>query len=81
MRVTVAVVAESDSVSPAIRALEALIGADDETAEGFLLASVYCRALRTGEAPRSIVEGLFKAVPSTEAWPPLRDGLLAALDR
>lgn len=63
-----------------LRSLEALQEAEPEVVEGFLLAALYLRAMRTGESPRSIADSLFKALPNNAAWPPLREGLLAALD-
>lgn len=58
----------------------ALLRQDDAVAESFLLAAVYVRAIKTDETPRNIVDALFKALPSSESWPPLRDALLAVLD-
>lgn len=69
-----------EEATAVIQSLEALLGAEPEVAEGFLLASVYVRALRTGDSPQTICENLFKSVPSERAWPALRDGLLAALE-
>lgn len=61
--------------SAVLRTVSALLDAEPEVAESFLMAAVYVRAIRSGEAPRSVVEQLFRAMPSDESWPALRVAL------
>lgn len=62
-----------------INSLGALMDAEPDVADGFLMAAVYCRAIRSGEAPRDIAESLYKALPNSDVWPQLRDSLVEVL--
>jgi hypothetical protein len=66
--------------SPAVQSLRALWEAEDDVVGGFLLAGIYCQAIRADEPPREVVERLFKALPSSEAWPAFRSMLLEVLE-
>lgn len=66
--------------APVIRSFEALMAAEPEVADAFLLAAVYASALRGDTTPREVVDRLFKAMPSTEAWGALKSALLSILD-
>lgn len=59
---------------------EALMGAEPEVAQGFLIAATYVRAILTGDSPQGVLDALFTAMPDAETWPSLRDALLAALE-
>jgi hypothetical protein len=61
-----------------LRSTTALLEQEPEIADAFLLASVYCVAIRRGESPREICDRLFTSLPETSAWADLRDALLAA---
>lgn len=61
-----------------LRSVEALLGQDHEVASAFLMASVYVVSVNRRESPRDVCEALFKALPSSEAWPSLRDAMLEA---
>jgi hypothetical protein len=64
-----------------VKGFKALMASDDETvADGFLVAAVYARAIRKDLSPQDVVEAVFKAVPTTEAWPAFRQMLLVALE-
>lgn len=68
---------EQDAV---IQSLGALMGEEPEVGQGFLLASVYARALRTGQTPRNVLEDLWKVMPGSETWPQFRAALLQVLE-
>lgn len=63
-----------------LKTLEALMDAEPDVAEGFLMAAVYCRALRTDQGPRDVIDALWKAMPSSEAWPGMRHALESMLE-
>jgi hypothetical protein len=65
--------------TPVIRSFEALMSAETEVVEGFLMAAVYCRALHDDTSPRDVLDALWKAMPSANAWPALREALVASL--
>lgn len=66
--------------TPVIRTFEALINEGPEVADAFLLAAVYSRAIQQDISPRDVVDSLFKAMPSSQSWPPLRSALLTAVE-
>lgn len=66
-------------VTPVLTSLEALAGATPEIADGFLIAAVYIRSIRTGRSPRDVLDALWKSMPHESAWPGLRDALVASL--
>lgn len=70
----------TDPVS-VLSSLRVMFGEDSETVEALLIAAVYCRAINEDDSPRSIADALFKALPDTEAWPKLRDALVAQLEQ
>lgn len=59
--------------------MNALLGVEPEAADAFLIAAVYCRAIREDVTPRNIADSLFKAMPDSNAWPALRTALLEVL--
>lgn len=61
--------------------LTALMDAEPEVAVGFLMAAVYCQALRTGNNPRDIADALWKALPDSTTWPGFRAALVATLEQ
>lgn len=64
---------QSDQV---IRTLVALMDADEDVADGFLIASCYARAIRDGRPPRDVLDAFWKALPGSDSWPGLRDALV-----
>jgi hypothetical protein len=62
-----------------IRSLEALMEAETEVADGFLIAACYTRAIREGRTPRDVLDALWKALPGDDAWPGLRDALVGVI--
>jgi hypothetical protein len=66
--------------SSVIASMRALFDAEPEQADAFLMAAVYCRAIREHDSPRNIVNALWKAVPDTGEWPAFRNALMAAIE-
>lgn len=64
-----------------LRTLEALMDAEPEIAEGFLMAAIYCRAIRTETPPRDVLDAMWKAMPSSDAWPAFRGALESMLEQ
>jgi hypothetical protein len=62
-----------------IQTLVALMDAESEVADNFLMAAIYCRALREERSPRDIADALWKALPSAQGWPGLRIALEAVM--
>src|SRR3954468_23992065 len=63
-----------------IETFRALHGEDAELAEGFLMAALYAVAVARDQSPREVLDTLWKSLPGGEAWPPLREALLACLE-
>lgn len=59
--------------------MRALFENDPDVADAFLIAAVYCSAIRKDESPRTIADSLFQALPATGDWPGLRDAILLSL--
>jgi hypothetical protein len=60
-------------------ALQALVQCNDETADGFLIAAIYFEAIREDVSPRTVAEGMFRALPTDAQWPHLRSALITML--
>lgn len=64
------------ATSVVLSTFAALADAEDEVANGFLLAAIYTLAIRSDTSPRDVLDSMFKALPTDALWPPMRDALL-----
>lgn len=70
---------DESTADPVLTSLAALAPVEAEVADGFLIAAVYLRAMRTDRSPRDVLDALWKSMPAGDAWPGLRDALAELL--